>query len=76
MRNKCGIKTAAVGMIIEANQANSIIAKGEADLVCMARELLRDPHFPLRAAHQLGKNLLEIHQSTKQPLISLFRCCS
>lgn len=46
--------TGAVGLITEAVQADSIIRQGQADLVIMARELLRDPYFPLRAAHQLG----------------------
>lgn len=51
---KSGIKTGAVGMITEALQADSIIQTGHADMVFIARELLRDPYFPLRAAHQLG----------------------
>ena len=46
--------TGAVGLITEAEQANAIIAEGKADAVIMARELLRDPYFPLRAAKQLG----------------------
>lgn len=49
-----GILTGAVGLITEAEQANEIIKTGKADMVFLARELLRDPHFPLRAAHQLG----------------------
>ncbi|WP_454800939.1 NADPH dehydrogenase NamA [Mucilaginibacter phyllosphaerae] len=48
------ILTGAVGLITEAKQADEIIQTGQADLVFMARELLRDPHFPLRAAHELG----------------------
>lgn len=51
---KSGIKTGAVGMITEALQADSIIQTCHADMVFIARELLRDPYFPLRAAHQLG----------------------
>lgn len=50
---KTGIMTGAVGMITEPLQADSIIETGHADLVFIARELLRDPYFPLRAAHQL-----------------------
>lgn len=49
-----GILTGAVGMITEALQTDSIIQTGQADLVFIARELLRDPYFPLRAAHELG----------------------
>lgn len=51
---KTGVLTGAVGLITEAKQAEDIIANGEADMVIIARELLRDPHFPLRAAHELG----------------------
>ena len=46
--------TAPVGLITEAKQANEIIEQGHGDLVLMAREYLRDPHFPLRAAKELG----------------------
>jgi len=49
-----GILTGAVGMITEAKQAEDIIQSEQADVVIIARELLRDPYFPLRAAHQLG----------------------
>jgi 2,4-dienoyl-CoA reductase-like NADH-dependent reductase (Old Yellow Enzyme family) len=49
-----GILTGAVGMITEPTQANEIIEAGRADMVIMAREFLRDPYFPLRAAHELG----------------------
>jgi len=51
---KTGILTGAVGMITEPLQADSIIQNGHADIVFLARELLRDPNFTLRAAHELG----------------------
>lgn len=51
---KTGILTGAVGLITEPKQADDIIKTGEADMVIMAREFLRDPYFPLRAAHELG----------------------
>jgi 2,4-dienoyl-CoA reductase-like NADH-dependent reductase (Old Yellow Enzyme family) len=54
IRRDVHIPTGAVGLITEAEQANAIIAEGKADAVVMARELLRDPYFPLRAAKQLG----------------------
>ncbi|WP_210479152.1 NADH:flavin oxidoreductase/NADH oxidase [Naasia sp. SYSU D00948] len=47
----------AVGLITDPHQAEEIIASGRADVVLLARELLRDPHFPLRAAHELGVRL-------------------
>lgn len=48
------IMTAPVGLIVEAKQANEIVEQGYGDLVLMAREYLRDPHFPLKAAKELG----------------------
>ncbi|TVT42526.1 NADH:flavin oxidoreductase/NADH oxidase [Hymenobacter setariae] len=45
-----GILTGAVGLITTPEQANELIATGQADLIMLARELLRDPYFPLRAA--------------------------
>lgn len=54
IRKEADIPTGAVGLITTPEQAESIIVSGKADLVFMARELLRDPYFPLRAAHALG----------------------
>jgi len=51
---RAGIPTGAVGIIVSPEQAEAIIANGQADLIFMARELLRDPYFPLRAARELG----------------------
>ena len=52
-----GVPTGAVGMITEPKQAADIVASGQADLVLLARELLRDPHWPLRAATELGADV-------------------
>jgi 2,4-dienoyl-CoA reductase-like NADH-dependent reductase (Old Yellow Enzyme family) len=49
IRREAGIATGAVGLITEPAQADTIVAEGRADLVLMGRELLRDPHWPLRA---------------------------
>ncbi|MEY4511280.1 MAG: hypothetical protein RLZZ450_3402 [Pseudomonadota bacterium] len=57
VKRATGLKTAAVGLITEAEQADSIIARGQSDLVFFAREELRDPYFPLHAAKQLGVDL-------------------
>lgn len=54
IRREAGIATGAVGLITGPAQAEEILAKGEADLVLLGRELLRDPRWPLRAAHKLG----------------------
>lgn len=53
VKKETGILTGAVGLITTAEQANEIIVSEQADLVLMARELLRDPYFPLHAAQQL-----------------------
>jgi 2,4-dienoyl-CoA reductase-like NADH-dependent reductase (Old Yellow Enzyme family) len=52
-----GIPTGAVGLITEAHQSEAILEKGEADLIFFARQLLRDPYFPLHAAHDLGVDI-------------------
>lgn len=50
VRREAGIATGAVGMITEAAQAEHILRTGQADLIFLARELLRDPYWPLHAA--------------------------
>jgi 2,4-dienoyl-CoA reductase-like NADH-dependent reductase (Old Yellow Enzyme family) len=54
IRNEAKIKTAAVGLITEPAQANEIITAGDADLVLLAREFLREPYWALKAQHELG----------------------
>jgi 2,4-dienoyl-CoA reductase-like NADH-dependent reductase (Old Yellow Enzyme family) len=54
IRRDAGLLTGAVGMITTAEQAESILQAGQADLVLMAREFLRDPYFPVHAAQGLG----------------------
>lgn len=54
IRREAAIPTAAVGLITEPHQAEAIIAEGRADLVMLARESLRDPYWPRRAAEELG----------------------
>src|SRR5271167_86646 len=53
IRKEAGIATGAVGMISDAVQAETILATEQADLVFLARELLRDPYWPRRAAKEL-----------------------
>jgi len=57
VKKESGILTGAVGLITEAKQADEIIRNGQADFAIMAREFLRDPYFPLRAAHELGQEV-------------------
>lgn len=54
VRREAGLASSAVGLITDPHQAEQIVANGEADAVMMARALLRDPHWPQRAAHVLG----------------------
>ncbi|UPL48947.1 NADH:flavin oxidoreductase/NADH oxidase [Hymenobacter sublimis] len=57
IKRETGLPTGAVGMITEAQQAEAIIASGQADVVLLARESLRDAYFPLHAAHELGVDI-------------------
>jgi 2,4-dienoyl-CoA reductase-like NADH-dependent reductase (Old Yellow Enzyme family) len=57
IRKETGILTGAVGLITTAAQANEIIVTGKADMILIARESLRNPHFPLTAAKELGKDI-------------------
>jgi 2,4-dienoyl-CoA reductase-like NADH-dependent reductase (Old Yellow Enzyme family) len=54
IRRETGMLTAAVGMITSPAQADHIIRSGQADVVLLAREFLRDPYWPLHAARELG----------------------
>jgi len=54
IRRESGILTGAVGMITEPHQADAIVRAGQADMVLLAREFLRDPYWPLHAAKVLG----------------------
>lgn len=57
IRREAGIATAAVGLITNPQQANEIIQSYQADLVFLARELLRDPYWPLHAARSLDYDI-------------------
>ncbi|MBX3439158.1 MAG: NADH:flavin oxidoreductase/NADH oxidase [Planctomycetaceae bacterium] len=54
IRQEAGLLTGAVGLITEAGHANEIITGGDADLVLLARELLREPYWALKAEQELG----------------------
>jgi len=54
VRREAGVPVAAVGLICDAQQAEGILAAGDADLIALARAELRDPYFPLHAALELG----------------------
>ena len=54
IRNEAGVMTGAVGLITEVRHANEIVTGGAADLVFLARELLREPYWALKAQQELG----------------------
>jgi 2,4-dienoyl-CoA reductase-like NADH-dependent reductase (Old Yellow Enzyme family) len=56
IRREAEIPTAAVGLISDPAQANAIVVRGDADLVLLGRELLRDPYWPVHAAEALGES--------------------
>lgn len=60
IRTEAGIPSGAVGLITEPKQAEEILAEGSADVVLLARELLREPHWPLRAAYELGDDATDL----------------
>jgi 2,4-dienoyl-CoA reductase-like NADH-dependent reductase (Old Yellow Enzyme family) len=57
LRRATGLPTGAVGLITEPAQAEEIVTSGQADVVLLARELLRHPYWPLHAAHALGADI-------------------
>lgn len=58
IRREANIMTGAVGMITSPEQADQIIRNGQADTVLFARQLLRDPYWPLHAAHALRQDVV------------------
>jgi 2,4-dienoyl-CoA reductase-like NADH-dependent reductase (Old Yellow Enzyme family) len=62
IRRATGITTIAVGLITDPEHANAIIASGDADLVALARAMLRDPRWPWRAAAALGGTVAGVPQ--------------
>ena len=57
IKKMTGILTAAVGLITTAEQSENILVEKQADLVVLARQMLRDPYFPLHAAKELGTDI-------------------
>jgi 2,4-dienoyl-CoA reductase-like NADH-dependent reductase (Old Yellow Enzyme family) len=57
VKDTAAVRVNAVGLITTGEQANEIVTSGQADAVMLGREMLRDPHFALRAAHELGVEL-------------------
>lgn len=58
IKKETGMPTGAVGLITTAQEAEELLQQGSADLIIMARQLLRDPYFPLHAAKELGEDIV------------------
>ncbi len=54
VRQEAGVASAAVGLITEAAQADQIVQSTQADMILLARAMLRDPYWPMKAAQELG----------------------
>ena len=55
VREEAGIASGAVGLITDGEQAEAVLQDGGADVVLVARAVMRDPHFAMAAAEQLGE---------------------
>ncbi|MNY36609.1 NADPH dehydrogenase [compost metagenome] len=62
IKRQVGMPTITVGLITEAQQAEDILAEGQADMVALARGMLYDPRWPWHAAAQLGGQVSAPHQ--------------
>jgi len=65
IRQRTGVPTGAVGMLVAPAQADHVVRTGQADAVLLARELLRDPYWPRRAAQELGVKIAGPVQYTR-----------
>lgn len=68
IRHESDIATGGVGLITEAHQAEEILVTGKADVILLARELLRNPYWPLHAARELGVDVAWPIQYTRAKL--------
>ncbi|GAB6878775.1 NADH:flavin oxidoreductase/NADH oxidase [Halorubrum gandharaense] len=57
IREESGVPVATVGKITEAEHADALVRNDRADLVALGREMLRNPYWPLEAAHELGEDV-------------------
>jgi 2,4-dienoyl-CoA reductase-like NADH-dependent reductase (Old Yellow Enzyme family) len=76
IRRETGLTTIAVGLITEPEQAEAIVASGQADMVALARGMLYDPRWPWHAAAKLGAQVdapKQYWRSQPQALKNLFK---
>jgi 2,4-dienoyl-CoA reductase-like NADH-dependent reductase (Old Yellow Enzyme family) len=67
IRSETGMRTIAVGLITEPNQADAILAGGDADMIAIARAIIWNPHWPWNAAAELGASVLAPKQYWRSP---------
>jgi 2,4-dienoyl-CoA reductase-like NADH-dependent reductase (Old Yellow Enzyme family) len=70
IRAEAGIATAAVGLIVDPRQAEEIVARGQADLVMLARQAQDDPNFAVHAARELTGGSYEIYPVQAGPRLA------
>jgi 2,4-dienoyl-CoA reductase-like NADH-dependent reductase (Old Yellow Enzyme family) len=70
VRNEADIKTGAVGMITKIEQAESILQKGDADLIFIAREILRNPYIAVQGSFEMKENCFFPHQYLRAKISS------
>lgn len=68
IKQETGVITGAVGLITTGTQAEEVLYNGNADIVSIGREILRDPHFPMRAAYELHENIAWAKQYSRAKL--------
>lgn len=70
VRNEAGVKTGAVGLITQVQQAEEILEKGEADLIFIAREILRNPYIAVQGSFEMKEDCFFPHQYTRAKISS------
>lgn len=70
VRNEAGVKTGAVGLITKVEQAEEILQKGEADLIFVAREILRNPYIAVQGSFEMKEDCFFPHQYTRAKISS------
>jgi len=70
VKNKAGVKTGAVGLITQINQAEEILQKGDADLIFVAREILRNPYIAVQGSFEMNEESFFPHQYLRAKISS------
>lgn len=70
VRNEAGVKTGAVGLITTTDQAEEILQKGDADLIFVARAILRNPYMAVQGSFEMKKDCFFPHQYTRAKITS------